>query len=566
MLSVGLISLLVCVPLFSYHITSSLFNRITSIILIYSAMLSINVFDIGTLSTGVGIYSGLFHVTTLSLGIEVFILLIGSILLLGWAPVTPFFSSLGKGKTNQNFSGNTSSVVTTQIPTISEYSLLILFTTIGIGLLISSSDLISMYLSIELQSFALYVLCTLYRNSESATSAGLKYFLLGGLSSALILLGTALIYAYTGLTQFESIYLLCQVLGSNNYLQPTYLGLVLILIGFLFKVSAAPLHNWAPDVYDGTPTVVTTWLTTMPKISIFVFLVELQTGLEGSFSSLSLVLSITDQSINIWKNLLLITSLLSLIIGTVLGLSQYRMKRLLAYSTISHVGFLLLCLAINSNESIHSFLFYLIQYSITNACVFLTLLAFSYQSEYFSMQNGPRTQNKIASKSFDTPFSIRNSNSSDIQLIADLRNQFSTNPVLAFTLTMCLFSIAGIPPLIGFFAKQMALYSAINAGYYFISIVAVLCSVISASYYLKIIRVMYFDYQEEVSTQNENTENTNNTISISGITNFKNTNSKISNVHSLTISVLTCIITLFILQPQILLNSSHLLALSLFYY
>ena len=300
--------------------------------------------------------------------------------------------------------------------------------------------------------------------------------------------------------------------------------------------------------YDGTPTVVTTWLTTMPKISIFVFLLELQTGLEGSFESLSLILDSTiagdvSNNANIWKNLLLVTSLLSLCIGTVLGLSQYRMKRLLAYSTISHVGFLLLCLSINSNESIHSFLFYLIQYSITNALAFLTLLAFSY------VINNNR----------------RKSTSSDIELIVDLRQQFSSNPLLAFSLSMCLFSMAGIPPLIGFFAKQMALYSAINAGYYFISIIAVLCSVISASYYLKIIRVMYFDTDLKVEPKQHESSNISPKAN-SSLMNSTNNVSAISNVHSFVISALTGVITLFLLQPQILLNSSHLLALSLFYY
>lgn len=174
---------------------------------------------------------------------------------------------------------------------------MILFTTIGQSLLFSSSDLVSMYLSIELQSFAVYVLATLYRDSESATSAGLKYFLLGGLSSALILLGTALIYSYTGITQFESIYALSSVAGQDDYTQALILGLTLIGVGFLFKIASAPFHNWAPDVYDGVPTVVTSWLTTMPKISIFVFLLELQYGLEGSFESLSVLVS--DSSINI---------------------------------------------------------------------------------------------------------------------------------------------------------------------------------------------------------------------------------------------------------------------------
>ena len=539
MLSIGLISLLVAIPVFSYRITPSLFNRITSVVLIYSALLAFNGLHIESLASGVGIYSGLFHITTVSLAIEGFLLFIGALILLGWGPVTEK-SIVQSG--------------TTVVPTISEYSLLILFTSMGATLLLSSSDLVSMYLSIELQSYGVYILATLYRDSESATSAGLKYFLLGGLSSALILLGTALIYSYTGLTQFESIYTLVQVTGSDSiassasYSDGVTCGLLLIGIGFLFKVAAAPLHNWAPDVYDGVPTIVTSWLTTMPKISIFVFLLELQSGLEGSFESLSLLLG-DDTSINIWKNLLLIASVLSLIIGTVVGLSQYRIKRLLAYSTISHVGFLLLALAINTEESIESFLFYLVQYSLTNVNTFLILLAFGYiMSTSKSYLLSSRASNK------------QSINSTDIQFIDQLKGQFKENPLLGFSLALCLFSMAGIPPLIGFFAKQMVLYSSTHGGYYFLSIIAILVSVISASYYLQIIRVIYFDTQDSnsdtISVYTNNTENTQNSITADTIT----------NVHSLLIASLTMIIVLFVLQSSILLNSCHILALSLFYY
>lgn len=541
MLSIGLISLLVAIPVFSYRITititPSLFNRITSVVLIYSALLAFNGLHIESLASGVGIYSGLFHVTTVSVAIEGFLLFTGALILLGWGPVTD--------KTIVR-SG------TTVVPTISEYSLMILFTSMGATLLLSSSDLVSMYLSIELQSFAVYILATLYRDSESATSAGLKYFLLGGLSSALILLGTALIYSYTGLTQFESIYTLVQVTGAESvaysaaYSGGVTCGLLLIGIGFLFKVASAPLHNWSPDVYDGVPTIVTSWLTTMPKISIFVFLLELQSGLEGSFESLSLLLG-DDTSINIWKNLLLIASVLSIIIGTVVGLSQYRIKRLLAYSTISHVGFLLLALAINTEESIESFLFYLIQYSLTNVNTFLILLAFGYiMSTSKSYLVSSRATNK------------QSVNSTDVQFIDQLKGQFKENPLLGLSLALCLFSMAGIPPLIGFFAKQMVLYSSTHGGYYFLSIIAILVSVISASYYLKIIRVIYFDSQDNQTdvVYTDNTVNTKDTT----------TTPTITNVHSLLISSLTMIIVLFVLQPSILLNSCHILALSLFYY
>lgn len=511
MLSIGLLSLIIAVPLFSYRISPSLFNRLTCIILLYSGYLAYNALHHQTIGSGIGIYSGLFHVTAVSQGIETFLLCVGAILLLGWAPVM----KISTGHANTAFGQG--------VPTVSEYSLLILFTTIGASLLVSSSDIVSMYLCIELQSFAVYILATLYRNSESATAAGLKYFLLGGLSSALILLGTALIYSYTGVTQFESIYALTSVGGDDEYVAAVVFGLLLVGIGFLFKVAAAPLHNWAPDVYDGTPTVVTAWLSTIPKISIFIFLLELQTGLEGSFESLSLELG--DTSVNVWKNLLLITSLLSLVIGTVLGLSQYRIKRLLTYSTISHVGFLLLALSMNTQESIESLLFYIIQYSLTNANVFLVLLAFGYI--------------------------IHASNKRDIQFITSLKGQFVQNPILGLSFALCLFSIAGIPPLIGFFAKQIVLYSSTHGGYYFLSIVAIIVSVISASYYLKIIKVMYFDTAD--NTGEYNAEN-----SISG--------NNITSVHAFLVSSLTIVITLFVLQPTVLLNICDLLALSLFYY
>lgn len=282
MLSIGLISLLLAIPLFSYRINPIIFNKITSIILIYSALLSINVLDISSLASGVGIYSGLFHVTTTSLSIEAFLFISGAIILIG-------FQVFNNRDNNNNAIGVLSNSKNTLFySAVQEYPLIVVFTVIGQSLLISSSDIVSMYLSIELQSFAVYVLCTLYRNSESATSAGLKYFLLGGLSSAVILLGTGVIYNYTGLTQFESIYLLCQVNDQGSIITEVTLGLVLIGTGFLFKVASAPLHNWAPDVYDGVPTIVTAFISTMPKISLFVFLLELQTGFEGSFESLSL--------------------------------------------------------------------------------------------------------------------------------------------------------------------------------------------------------------------------------------------------------------------------------------
>ena len=546
MLVLGIFSLMTAVALPNVNISPIILTRVASIVLLYAAALSFNALDIQAIGSGVSIYSGLFQVTSVSQSMDVFIFLAGAIILLPWAPV---FSGFMEKSLKQG-------VVNPALPTIAEYPLIILFSTCGATFLVSSVDLVSVYLSIELQSFAVYILATLYRDSESATSAGLKYFLLGGLSSGLILLGSSLIYAYTGLTNLESIFSILSVnsreltvnsLTSNLVLSPDKgrggaIGLTIMVVGFLFKVSAAPFHNWAPDVYDGVPTIVTTWLAIIPKISIFVFLLELQSGLGLSGASLSFFISPSEDGnpglFDVWKNLLLVSSLLSLIIGTVVGLAQFRIKRLLAYSTISHVGFLLLALAINSEESIESFLFYLMQYTVTNLNAFLIVLAFGYVMHTGSV-------NLKGGKYDHNP---------DVQFISDLAGQFRANPLLGLALTVCLFSMAGVPPLIGFFGKQMVLYSATHSGYYFLSIVAIIVSVISASYYLKIVRVIHFDSGDVESS-------TSSLVTPKGLG-----KSKLTDVHSFAIATLTLAITLFMFKSSIILNSTSLLALSLFQY
>ena len=546
--------------LYSSTITPTLLTRITSITLLFSAALSFNALYVQAIGSGLGLYSGLFHVTSVTQALEVFVFIIGAFILMPWASEIINIQELKFSNTQVS-----------STPTIAEYPLIILFTTIGASFLISSCDLVSIYLSIELQSFAVYILAVIYRNSESATSAGLKYFLLGALSSALILLGSSIIYAYTGLTNFESIYTIVSVnnISPDWFISVSHaviLGVLIIGVGFLFKVAAAPFHNWAPDVYDGVPTIVTTWLTVMPKISIFVFLLELQIGsetligytdYENVSSSLSLF-SLEESNdislffgfevtINVWKNLLLTTSLLSLVIGTVVGLVQYRLKRLLAFSTISHVGFLLLALSANSEESITSFLFYLMQYSITNLNVFFVVLAFGYiiHSNYAA--------------------SLIENKSMDISFITQLKGQFHANPVLGLSLAICLFSIAGIPPLVGFFAKYMVLYSAVEKGYYFLAFVGILASVVSAAYYLRIIRVVFMG---ELSSLENSKYFETFQMSLMNNTHHQFMNPEavnmLTSIHSYMIAVLTLFITLFILSPSFFLNSSNLLALSLF--
>jgi NADH-ubiquinone oxidoreductase chain 2 len=358
-------------------IAQFLYQRMSTIILIYAGALSLNALYIQSIGSGIGIYSGLFHVTYISQFLEIFIYIIGAAILI--ARLLPLYVNY-----------NNSSIIEENSYKYSiEYCLLIMFSILGAGLLISSSNLISMYLSIELQSFAVYILSTLHKNSESATSAGLKYFLLGSLASCFILLGSGLIYTFTGLINLESIYNLISVTVplSSNITQGIALGFIFIFAGFLLKIAAAPLHNWAPDVYDESPTIVTIWLTIMPKISILIFMLEIFTQI----TSVSPILENLDSmvvefyfssnniiGINAIIILLLISSLFSLIIGTVVGLAQTKIKRLLAYSTISHIGFILLALAINSKQSIDSFIFYIIQYTITNLNTFLIILAIGY--------------------------------------------------------------------------------------------------------------------------------------------------------------------------------------------
>ena len=568
-------------PSFYLKIYPVYFLRISAIILLYAGALSINTLYIQSIGSGIGIYSGLFHVTQISQIIEVFLLIIGFFILISWPIIN--------NKDINNQITNLKITISNNYST--DYSIIVLFSTLGSCLLISSSDLISMYLSIELQSFGLYILSTLYRDSESSTSAGLKYFLLGGLSSCIILFGSGLIYAYTGLTNFESLYSLCSIYEFNYIIQGLSLGLIFIFVGLLFKIAAAPLHNWSPDVYDDTPTIVTIWLTIMPKISILILILELYTqiGIIGEPSTLIVNMNgyveyfyslpeITNQnlnintinlnniisytSINVTNKLLILSSLFSLIIGTVVGLAQTKIKRLLAYSTISHIGFILLSLAINSEQSIDSLLFYIIQYSITNLNIFLIIIALSY-----IINNNNIFNNDITMK--------------DIKYISEFKGLFLVNPVLSLCLAICLFSMAGIPPLIGFFSKQFVLYSAVQEGYYFISIVAILASVVSASYYLKIIKILHttnsLENEESKSPKESNTtifsslENNSNIISNNSPENKTNlypevesTNTELTNFHSYLISLLTLSILLFILKPNLILNSTQLLSLSIF--
>ncbi len=323
----------------------------------------------------------------------------------------------------------------------------------------------------------------------------------------------------------------------------------------------------------------------IPKISILVLLLEIQNGLsinsiidlnissslgqgDNLFSLMNMstenitnILNVTYNTSYVLKLLLLISSLFSLIIGTVVGLAQTRIKRLLAYSTISHIGFILLALAINTEQSIDSFIFYIVQYSLTNLNIFLIIIALGYIIHRTGIKAYSNSNNLYL---FDF----------DIRYIKDLKGQFFANPLLSLSLAICLFSFAGVPPLLGFFSKQFVLYSAVQSGYYFISIVAILASVISASYYLRIILLLFTENDNTVlpkafgpgGNNNDSVINAESTTELEQWVNSQNDEPILSNLHSFLISTFTLSILLFILKPTLLLNSTQLLALSLFNY
>jgi len=537
---------------------SILFSRIAISVLIYSILLAIGSLYISYLDRGIGLYSGLFHATSTTQIFHVFIFIVSAFILqlTGFYPRKvwlPNYSSIQKLLFNKfiYYSTNITSKKGEQYKII-EYPLIILFIITGSVFLISSSDLVSIFLSIELQSYGLYLLCTLYRNSELATSGGLTYFLLGGLSSCFILLGTSLLYANSGSTNLDSIYIITSLsdIANNNALclyKSHYINMSLLLlsVGFLFKISAAPFHFWSPDVYDAIPTIVTTFVTIVAKISILVFLLEIVHYTNNSL--------FTSQYT--WTSTLLVSSLFSLIIGTVVGLTQYRIKRLFAYSTISHIGFILLALSINSIESIQAFIFYLMQYSLSNLNAFIILISIGFSLYYYVNDN--KEYKKLLDK-----------NNSPIQLISQIKGFFTINPFLSLSFSITIFSFVGIPPLIGFFAKQMVLSAALDNGYIFLTLIAILTSVISAVYYLNVIKQVFFDKSDyKVNPILKNLDLHASICKDKAILEkliFKYNNIVLSSSLSISISTLTLIILLFILMPQEWLSMANILALIIF--
>lgn len=471
MLLTSILSQLIAIALFPNRWNLVLLSRIGMISLIYSLLLTYNTYYTDNLGLGLGIYNGLFQVTNVTQFIDIFVYLLGALLL----GITGF-NSFNKNKVQilNSF----------EFKQILEYPLIGCFLILGLQFVTSSLNLISLYLSLELQSFSLYILSSINPTRNSSQS-GLKYFLLGALSSCFILLGMGLLYSYSGVTSIESLMILYKVDGSNIF---TQISLLILITGLLFKLAIVPFHHWIVDVYDGVPTIITTWLTTLTKISILVVLMDIIYYFYDS-----------------WVSLLTFLSLLSILVGSLLGLVQTQIKRLLIYSMISHVGFLVLSLSLCTNKSLEAFMFYLIQYSITNLNIFLTLIAMGYY--------------------------CNNKEESPIKSLETIKGFNKIDSVLSICLAISLLSLGGIPPFIGFFAKLNILYATISQGYIFISIVLVITSVISIGYYLRIIQGIFFEKPS---------------VEIKEII--------VSSYLKLVIGVLTLFILFFLIYPDLLYN------------
>ncbi|MFL6799302.1 MAG: NADH-quinone oxidoreductase subunit NuoN [Xanthobacteraceae bacterium] len=325
-----------------------------------------------------------------------------------------------------------------------EYSILILLSTTGMLMLISASDLIALYLGLELMSLALYVVAAINRDSARSTEAGLKYFVLGALSSGMLLYGASLIYGFTGTVSFAGI--------AKAALQPglgLVFGLVFLFAGFCFKVSAVPFHMWTPDVYEGAPTPVTAFFAAAPKVAGLAMFVR---------TTIVAFPGVLGQ----WQQIVVFVAIASMALGAFAAIGQRNIKRLMAYSSIGHMGFALVGLAAGTQDGVQGVLVYIAIYLTMTIGTFACILA---------MRRDGRM----------------------VEDIADLSGLARTSPVMAFFFAMLLFSMAGIPPLAGFFAKFYVFLAAIQAGLFTLAVIGVITSVIGAYYYLDIVKIMYFD-------------------------------------------------------------------------
>ena len=327
-----------------------------------------------------------------------------------------------------------------------EYPVLILLASVGMMMMISANDLLALYLGVELQSLALYVLATFRTSSVRSSEAGLKYFVLGALSSGMLLYGCSLIYGFTGTTGFTGI---AAAAGTSSPNLGLIFGLVFFMAGLAFKVSAVPFHMWTPDVYEGAPTPVTAFFATAPKVAAMAMFLR---------AVLVAFPDVTHQ----WQQIVVFISIASMVLAAFAAIGQTNIKRLMAYSSIGHMGFALVGLAAADAAGVQAVIIYLAIYLVMNLGVFACILAMR------------RSEGRV-------------------EEIDELAGLSRNNPMMAFLLAMLLFSLAGIPPLAGFFGKFYVFLAAINSGLYTLAVIGVLSSVVGAYYYLRIVKIMYFD-------------------------------------------------------------------------
>ena len=328
-----------------------------------------------------------------------------------------------------------------------EYPVLLVLATLGILLMISANNLISLYMALELQSLALYVICAINRESLRSTEAGLKYFVLGALSSGMLLYGMSLIYGFTGNTGFQEI---AAVLSAETRSLGVVFGLVFVLAGLAFKISAVPFHMWTPDVYEGAPTPVTAFLAAAPKIgAMAIFVRVVVDAFQPVFAD--------------WQQIVVFVSIASMLLGSFAAIGQKNIKRLMAYSSIGHMGYALVGLAAGNESGVAGVLIYMAVYMGMTLGTFACILA------------------------------MRRKEVGNVENVDDLAGLSSTNPFMALVLTALMFSLAGIPPLAGFFAKYYVFLAAIEAKLYALAVIGVVASVVGAYYYLRIVKLMWFD-------------------------------------------------------------------------
>jgi NADH-quinone oxidoreductase subunit N len=318
-------------------------------------------------------------------------------------------------------------------------------------LMISAGDMIALYLGLELQSLALYVMASINRDSVRSTEAGLKYFVLGALSSGMMLYGISLVYGFTGTTVFADIALR---IGGDFESLGLIFGLVFVLAGLAFKISAVPFHMWTPDVYEGAPTPVTAFLAAAPKVAAMALFMRV---VVDAFLPITLA----------WQQIVVFISIASMVLGAFAAIGQSNIKRLMAYSSIGHMGFALVGLAAGTEQG------------ITGVIVYMTI--------YLAMTLG----------TFACILAMHRSGEGMIETIDELAGLGRTKPFMAFLLAMLLFSLAGIPPLAGFFAKFFVFLAAVEAELYALAVIGVLASAVAAYYYLRIVKIMYFDEAAE---------------------------------------------------------------------